>query len=108
MLLGIITATLMIGAGFAGLRLVGVSRGPSALGLAPAAGIGLLAVLTTWALRLQVPEEQRPDPDKKLVPWEPNAEGHVEVKRYADEAGFSSCEVLPIEHDFWRFYLLRP
>src|SRR5437879_2903986 len=46
----------MIGAGFAGLRLVGVSRGPSALGLAPAAGIGLLAVLTTWALRVQVPE----------------------------------------------------
>ena len=30
------------------------------------------------------------------------------VKRYADEAGFSSCEVLPIEHDFWRFYLLKP
>jgi 2-polyprenyl-3-methyl-5-hydroxy-6-metoxy-1,4-benzoquinol methylase len=30
------------------------------------------------------------------------------VKRYAEEAGFSSCEVLPIEHDFWRFYLLRP
>ena len=30
------------------------------------------------------------------------------VRRYADEAGFTSCEVLPIEHDFWRFYLLRP
>ena len=30
------------------------------------------------------------------------------VKRYAEEAGFSSCEVLPIENDFWRFYLLRP
>ena len=30
------------------------------------------------------------------------------VRRYADEAGFSSCEVAPIEHDFWRFYLLRP
>jgi 2-polyprenyl-3-methyl-5-hydroxy-6-metoxy-1,4-benzoquinol methylase len=30
------------------------------------------------------------------------------VRRYADEAGFSSCEVLPIEHDFWRFYLLTP
>jgi 2-polyprenyl-3-methyl-5-hydroxy-6-metoxy-1,4-benzoquinol methylase len=30
------------------------------------------------------------------------------VKRYADEAGFSSCDVLPIENDFWRFYLLRP
>jgi 2-polyprenyl-3-methyl-5-hydroxy-6-metoxy-1,4-benzoquinol methylase len=30
------------------------------------------------------------------------------VKRYAAEAGFSSCEVLPIESDLWRFYLLRP
>jgi 2-polyprenyl-3-methyl-5-hydroxy-6-metoxy-1,4-benzoquinol methylase len=30
------------------------------------------------------------------------------VRRYADEAGFSACEVLPIENDFWRFYLLRP
>ena len=30
------------------------------------------------------------------------------VRRYADEAGFSSCEVAPIENDFWRFYLLRP
>jgi 2-polyprenyl-3-methyl-5-hydroxy-6-metoxy-1,4-benzoquinol methylase len=30
------------------------------------------------------------------------------VRRYADQAGFSSCEVLPIENDVWRFYLLRP
>ncbi len=30
------------------------------------------------------------------------------VRQYAGEAGFSSCEVLPIEHDFWRFYLLKP
>ena len=30
------------------------------------------------------------------------------VSRYAEEAGFSSCEVAPIENDFWRFYLLRP
>jgi hypothetical protein len=30
------------------------------------------------------------------------------VKDYADRAGFSACEVLPIENDFWRFYLLRP
>jgi 2-polyprenyl-3-methyl-5-hydroxy-6-metoxy-1,4-benzoquinol methylase len=29
------------------------------------------------------------------------------VRRYASDAGFSSCEVLPIENDFWRFYLLR-
>jgi 2-polyprenyl-3-methyl-5-hydroxy-6-metoxy-1,4-benzoquinol methylase len=30
------------------------------------------------------------------------------VKDYARQAGFATCEVLPIEHDFWRFYLLRP
>jgi 2-polyprenyl-3-methyl-5-hydroxy-6-metoxy-1,4-benzoquinol methylase len=30
------------------------------------------------------------------------------VRRYAEEAGFTSCTVLPIENDFWRFYLLRP
>jgi 2-polyprenyl-3-methyl-5-hydroxy-6-metoxy-1,4-benzoquinol methylase len=29
------------------------------------------------------------------------------VKHYAAEAGFSSCEVLPIESDLWRFYLLK-
>jgi 2-polyprenyl-3-methyl-5-hydroxy-6-metoxy-1,4-benzoquinol methylase len=30
------------------------------------------------------------------------------VEEYARQAGFTSSEVLPIEHDFWRFYLLRP
>jgi 2-polyprenyl-3-methyl-5-hydroxy-6-metoxy-1,4-benzoquinol methylase len=30
------------------------------------------------------------------------------LRRYAEEAGFSGCEVLPIEADTWRFYLLRP
>lgn len=30
------------------------------------------------------------------------------VRRYADEAGFTNCTALPIENDFWRFYLLRP
>lgn len=30
------------------------------------------------------------------------------LRRYAAEAGFSRVEVAPIEHDFWRFYLLRP
>ena len=30
------------------------------------------------------------------------------VRRYSAEAGFSSCAVLPIENDSWRFYLLRP
>jgi len=30
------------------------------------------------------------------------------VRRYAEEAGFSSLAVLPIENDFWRFYRLTP
>ena len=28
------------------------------------------------------------------------------VRAYASEAGFGEVEVLPIEHDFWRFYRL--
>jgi SAM-dependent methyltransferase len=30
------------------------------------------------------------------------------LRRYAAEAGFSAVEVLPIEHDEWRFYWLHP
>jgi len=30
------------------------------------------------------------------------------LERYAKEAGFSAVEVLPVENDFFRFYLLRP
>lgn len=30
------------------------------------------------------------------------------VRRYATEAGFASVEVLPVEHDFFRFYRLVP
>lgn len=30
------------------------------------------------------------------------------VRRYAREAGFGSVMVLPVEHDFWRFYRLDP
>ncbi len=29
------------------------------------------------------------------------------LKRYAEDAGFTHFEVLPIEHDFWRFYRLE-
>jgi 2-polyprenyl-3-methyl-5-hydroxy-6-metoxy-1,4-benzoquinol methylase len=29
------------------------------------------------------------------------------LRRYASQAGFSGVEILPIEHDFWRFYRLR-
>jgi len=30
------------------------------------------------------------------------------LRRYATEAGFAACEVLPIDDKFWRFYLLTP
>jgi 2-polyprenyl-3-methyl-5-hydroxy-6-metoxy-1,4-benzoquinol methylase len=30
------------------------------------------------------------------------------VRAYAKEAGFGQVEMLPIEHDFWRFYRLAP
>jgi hypothetical protein len=30
------------------------------------------------------------------------------VRRYATEAGFTQFEILPIEDEFWRFYLLAP
>ena len=28
-------------------------------------------------------------------------------RRFAEEAGFRRVEVVPIEHDFWRFYRLE-
>jgi hypothetical protein len=30
------------------------------------------------------------------------------VRQYATDAGFARCETLPIEDEFWRFYLLTP
>ena len=30
------------------------------------------------------------------------------LRRYADEAGFAEVEVLPIEHETFRFYRLHP
>ena len=30
------------------------------------------------------------------------------VRGYAERAGFAECEVAPIEHDAWRFYVLTP
>ena len=30
------------------------------------------------------------------------------VRRYANDAGFANLSVLPIEHDFFKFYRLEP
>ncbi len=32
----------------------------------------------------------------------------TDLQRYATAAGFAGFEVLPIQHDFWRFYRLQP
>jgi 2-polyprenyl-3-methyl-5-hydroxy-6-metoxy-1,4-benzoquinol methylase len=29
------------------------------------------------------------------------------LRQYARQAGFSGVDILPVEHDFWRFYRLR-
>jgi hypothetical protein len=29
------------------------------------------------------------------------------LRRYAEDAGFTRFEILPIENDFWRFYRLE-
>jgi hypothetical protein len=34
--------------------------------------------------------------------------GPVTLRNYAQEAGFSRVDVLPIENPFWRFYRLTP
>jgi hypothetical protein len=30
------------------------------------------------------------------------------LRSFADDAGYSAVEVLPIDNDFWRFYSLLP
>lgn len=37
------------------------------------------------ALMASMPKEQRPDPGKRLEPWEPNGDGAVRVARHGDE-----------------------
>jgi hypothetical protein len=48
MLVGILLVVLVLCAGYAALRVVGLAKGASAVGLAPAAGLALFAVLSTW------------------------------------------------------------
>ena len=54
--LGAISAILITGAGFASLSGLGLARGSVGLGLAPAVGLALIAVLATWGLQLGVPQ----------------------------------------------------
>jgi hypothetical protein len=48
MFVGIAFAVLVISAGYAALRLLGLAKGATAAGLAPGAGLALTAILTTW------------------------------------------------------------
>ena len=56
MVLGALSALLMVGAGCATLRLIGLQRDAVGLGLAAALGIASLAVLTTFAQQAHLPE----------------------------------------------------
>src|SRR5947209_9500807 len=54
MLLGLLFAVLICLAGYCGVRLLGLSKGLNGLALAPATGLGVVAILTTWAARMGV------------------------------------------------------
>ncbi len=58
-----------------------------------------------------LPSKQRPAPDKKLVPWEPNGAGEVELVRLADEwseANWIADRIVALHGDepWWSFAVL--
>lgn len=55
MLIGLFFSVLIVCAGLAFLRLAGLMKGPTALGLAPAGGLALLAITTSWSTLLGAP-----------------------------------------------------
>ena len=55
MALAIVFAALVISAGFATLRTLGLSKGAVAIGLAPGAGLAVLSVVSTWLVLLAAP-----------------------------------------------------
>jgi hypothetical protein len=56
MLLGLASAILMAGAGYAGLRLLRITPGPYELGLVAPTGVAVLAVLSIWGNQIRMPE----------------------------------------------------
>jgi DNA helicase-2/ATP-dependent DNA helicase PcrA len=49
-----------------------------------------------------LPDEQRPDPSKRLVPWAPNGDGNVELVRFPDqwaEATWIAARVVSLHAD---------
>lgn len=60
--LGIASFLLIASAGFCTLRLLGLSRGLLAVGLAPSAGLAVLAVCASWGAALELPAPLRTAP----------------------------------------------
>jgi hypothetical protein len=54
--LAVVLFVLIVGAGFAVLRALGLHRGWLVLGLAPSAGLAVASILTTWASAVPLPE----------------------------------------------------
>lgn len=69
---------------------------------APAAEIEQLVY--GWSVLSCLPEGMvGPDPAGTGAVMRP-----ATLRRYAEEAGFRGFEILPIDYELWRFYLLRP
>src|SRR5215218_499936 len=55
MAVAVLFTLVVVAAGYAMLRLVGLAKGTTALGLAPASGLACLAVLASWCVVLRLP-----------------------------------------------------
>src|SRR5262252_7517856 len=55
MLVALVLTLLVLTAGYAALRLLGLAKGAIALGLVPAAGLALTAIVATWSGLLRAP-----------------------------------------------------
>ena len=55
MLVAIVFSFLVLSAGYAALRMLGLAKGATALGMMPAAGLAVTAIAATWSGLLRAP-----------------------------------------------------
>src|SRR5579859_7616018 len=59
MVFAVVFSLAVVSAGFAALRMLGLAKGAVGIGLAPAAGLAVLAIVSTWTTLLGVPPPLR-------------------------------------------------